>query len=283
MHSTEFLDGVNIVTIAQNLPGPLAAARLRQAGARVTKIEPPAGDPFLAISPAWHAEMHDGIAIERLDLKSESGNARIMTLLDDADLLLTSQRPSALARLGLAAETLRSRCSRLRMLRVVGSLRDPERAGHDLTYQAQSGFLGDLMPRTLAADVMASERAFAGALALLRQPPGAVMDVGLVESLEPLLGPLRHGLTVPGGTLGGGAPRYRLYPAKTGRVAVAALEPHFETRLYEQLELPMQSDPSARFLEQTAVEWERWAHERDLPIVAVRDVDWAVDPNAAGR
>jgi crotonobetainyl-CoA:carnitine CoA-transferase CaiB-like acyl-CoA transferase len=247
---------------------------MKQAGARVTKIEPLAGDPFLSLSPAWHAEMHDGIPIERLDLKTEHGQARITALLRDADLLMTSQRPSALKRLGLDPEALGSRLPHLRMLRIVGSVRAPERPGHDLTYQAQSGLIGETMPRTLAADVMASERAFATALALLRQSPGTTMNVGLVESLDPLLASLRHGLTASRGTLGGGAPRYRVYATKAGRIAVAALESHFETRLYEQLDLPSGSDPSLRFLERTAVEWETWAREHDLPIVAVRDVEW---------
>ena len=273
MHSTQFLDGVRIVTMAQNVPGPLAAARLAHAGAHVTKIEPPAGDPFLSLSAEWHAEMHDGVAIERIDLKSASGQARISELLGVTDVFVTSQRPSALVRVGLGSDTLRSRFPRLRMLRIVGSVRDPECPGHDLTYQAQAGLLGDAMPRTLAADVMASERVFAGTLALLRQPPGSMMDVGLVESLDALLAPLRHGLTMPNGPLGGGAPRYRLYVARTGRVAVAALESHFEARLYVELDLPAQSDPSSRFLERTAVEWEAWARERDLPIVAVREIE----------
>jgi alpha-methylacyl-CoA racemase len=272
MNSPTFLDGVRVVTLAQNVPGPLAAARMRQAGARVTKIEPAAGDPFLAVSPAWHAELHAGIAIERLDLKTDAGQARMSALLDDADLFLTSQRPSALARLGLDPDSLRSRAPALRILRIVGSVKNPEHPGHDLTYQAQAGLIGDAMPRVLAADVMASERAFASALALLRQPPGSVMDVGLVESLEPMLASLRHGLTIPHGTLGGGVPRYRVYSTKTKRVAVAALETHFEARLYEHLELPEGADPSSRFLERTAEEWEAWARERDLPIVIVRDL-----------
>jgi alpha-methylacyl-CoA racemase len=109
---------------------------------------------------------------------------------------------------------------------------------------------------------------------LLRLPPGSVMDVGLVESLDPLLASLRHGLTAPGGALGGGAPRYGVYRAKSGCIAVAALEPHFETRLYRELDLSVGSDPSPRFLERTASEWEAWARERDLPIVAIREVDW---------
>ena len=275
MDSTRFLDGVRVVTIAQNVPGPLAAARMRQAGAHVTKIEPPGGDPFLALSPAWHAALHAGSAIECLDLKADDGQARMTTLLADADLVVASQRPSALARLGLEPDAVRSRFPRLRILRIVGSVRDPEHPGHDLTYQARAGVLGDSMPRTLAADVMASERAFAGALALLRLPPGSVIDVGLVESLDPLLASLRHGLTTPGGVLGGGAPRYHLYPAKVGRVAVAALEPHFEARLYRELVLATGSDPSPRFLERTAAEWERWGRERDLPIIAVRNDDWS--------
>jgi hypothetical protein len=112
---------------------------------------------------------------------------------------------------------------------------------------------------------------FAGTLALLRQPPGSTTDVGLVESLEPLLAPLRHGLTARHGVLGGGALRYRVYPAKTGMIAVAALEPHFETRMYEHLALPVGSDPSSHFLERTALDWETWARERDVPIVALTD------------
>ena len=273
MHSTNYLDGVRVVTMAQNVPGPLAAARLSQAGARVTKIEPPDGDPFLTVSPEWHAELHASVPIERLDLKSADGHARLMTLLHDADVFITSQRPSALARLALDPETLRARCPRLRMLRLVGCEREPEQPGHDLTYQAQAGLLGDAMPRTLLADVMASERAVSGALALLRQPPGSTMDIGLVESLDPLLASLRHGLTLPRGVLGGAAQRYRIYAARSGRVAVAALESHFEVRLYEHLDAPRNSDLSSRFLERSAEEWQRWADERGLPIVAIKSLE----------
>lgn len=269
MPSTEFLSGVRIVTMAQNVPGPLAVARLAEAGARVTKIEPPSGDPMLLLSPAWHAEMHTGIAIERLDLKTDAAREHLTALLRDADVFLTSQRPSVLARLGLDPDTLRAQVPRLRTLRILGSVRDPEQPGHDLTYQAQAGLLGDGMPRALLADVMTSEHAFGCVLALLRLPPGATMDVGLVESLEPLVASLRHGLTTPSGVLGGGASRYGVYPTKSGCIAVAALEPHFATRLFQELGIPMNADPSSSFLVRTAAEWEAWARERDLPIVAV--------------
>jgi crotonobetainyl-CoA:carnitine CoA-transferase CaiB-like acyl-CoA transferase len=194
-----------------------------------------------------------------------------MALVGDADLLITSQRPSRLARLGFDPDSLRERFPRVRLLRIVGSTREPEVPGHDLTYQAHAGFVGDEMPRTLVADVIGSERAFATAIALLLQPPGSATDVGLLESLEPLAAPLRHHLTSRGGALGGGAPQYRIYAAKAGRVAVAALEPHFERALYEQLQLPVRSDLTARMGERTAEEWEAWARERDLPLAAVND------------
>ena len=40
------LDGVGVLTLAVNLPGPLAVARLHRLGAAVVKVEPPAGDPL---------------------------------------------------------------------------------------------------------------------------------------------------------------------------------------------------------------------------------------------
>ena len=271
MPDSNFLGHVRIVTLAQNVPGPLAVSRLHEAGARVTKIEPPSGDPLHHLAPTWYDELHEGIVVEQLDLKTEAARARAMALVSDADLLITSQRPSRLTRLGFDPDSVRTRFPRVRLLRILGSTREPELPGHDLTYQVQAGFVGGEMPRTLVADVVGSERAFGAALALLLQAPGSIADVGMLESLAPLVAPLRHHLTSPDGPLGGGAPQYRIYPAKTGRVAVAALEPHFESALYDQLQLSPRSDLTARMHERTAEEWEAWARERDLPLAAVHD------------
>lgn len=262
---------VHIISIAQNAPGPLACARLRDAGARVTKVEPPGGDPMLALSPSWYAEMHRDIPIEILDLKADDGRERFLQLIANADVLMTSQRPAALARLGLDPERLFAHAPRLRMLRIVGSTAAPDVPGHDLTYQAVTGLLGDAMPRTLLADVLASERAYAGVLELLQRPVATVIDVGLVESLDSALAPLRHGLTLPTGVLGGAARRYRLYDTRTGRIAVGALEPHFAQTLWDKLGAQPGESLDAHFQERTAEEWEAWAISHDLPIVAVRE------------
>ena len=81
---------------------------------------------------------------------------------------------------------------------------------------------------------------------------------------------MRHGLTAPGGHLGGGNAAYRLYAAREGAVAVAALEPHFRAKLYELLGVPDGSDLTVAFATKSARDWEQWGLDHDLPIVAVR-------------
>jgi len=267
------LAGIRLVTIAINVPGPLAASHLRAQGAAVVKIEPPGGDPLATFCPSWYEELNAGATIERIDLKSETGRAAIRRHLEDADLFLASQRPSALARLGLDADTLLatgSPTAHLRWLNIVGEIARPEVPGHDLTYLAQAQLLGNEMPRTLAADVLGAEHAFATALLLLRQPEGSRAVVGLFDSLAPLAAPLRHGLTGPGNLFSGKLPAYGLYDTRDGRVAVAALEPQFRRRLYDELGLPDGSELTTAFRARSAAEWEKWAENRDLPVLAVR-------------
>jgi crotonobetainyl-CoA:carnitine CoA-transferase CaiB-like acyl-CoA transferase len=263
------LAGIRIVSIAQYVPGPLAVARLVSHGATATKVEPMSGDPFEPMSPSWYAEIHRGVDVERCDLKSDEGRARLIELMRGADLFITSHRPSALERLRLDPATIAKELPELRTLRIVGSIAEPDVAGHDLTYQAHAGLIRDKLPLTLAGDVMTSERTVSEALILLRRPAGSIADVGLVESLAPLQAPLLHGLTARGGMLGGALPAYQVFHAATGVIAVAALEPHFERRLYEALDLPIGSDLTDAMKARSAQEWEAWARERDLPIAAV--------------
>jgi crotonobetainyl-CoA:carnitine CoA-transferase CaiB-like acyl-CoA transferase len=263
---------VRLVSIAQNAPGPAAVARLVQRGATAIKVEPPWGDALEALSKSWYDELHAGVRVERLDLKSRDGMTALKALLGACDLFLASQRPAALARLGLDAASLARDYPRLRHLNIVGDTAAPEHAGHDLTYQAAHGLLRREMPLTLIADLAGAERAYAAAIELMQDPPGSHRVVGLANVMHDLAAPLRHGLTARGGPLGGGNPAYGLYAARQGLVAVAALEPHFRARLFAALGLADGSDPSAAFTTKTALEWEAWARPLDLPIVAVREI-----------
>ena len=272
------LHGLRIVTTALNLPGPAACARLRDLGAHVAKIEPPAGDPFEAFCPSWYRRLHEGVEVGRLDLKSETGQRAMTKLLAGADLLVTAQRPSALARLGLDAARLAHEHPRLCHVAITGHAPpDDELPGHDLTYLAEHGLVSPpQMPPTLFADMAGSERAVSTALALViardRSGKGSSQGVALADAAALLAQPLHEGLTRTGALLGGGFAGYNLYAARSGWVAVAALEPHFAQRLAERFALRQISVEALRdlFAAHDAQYWEAWAREHDLPIVAVR-------------
>jgi crotonobetainyl-CoA:carnitine CoA-transferase CaiB-like acyl-CoA transferase len=255
--------------MALNVPGPVAVSRLVSDDARAIKIEPPWGDPLEGLCKPWYDDLHRGVTIERLDLKSAGGLARLKSLLADTDVFLASHRPSALARLGLDAASLGPQFPPLRHVNIVGDTANPEEPGHDLTYQARAGLVQNAMPLTLIADMVGAERACA-TIREVRHQPGARRVVGLYDALRDLAAPLHYGLTAAGGHLGGGNRAYGLYAARQGTIAVTALEPHFRARLYDGLGLADGDDPSAVFATRTAREWEEWAVARDLPLVAVR-------------
>ncbi len=275
---TSLLDGVKVVSLAVNLPGPVAASRLANWGATVVKVEPPAGDPLRQFSRPWYEALVRNQKVVTLNLKDPDGRATLDGYLAESDLLLTSSRPAALERLGLDWPRLHHRFARLNQVAIVGYPAPAEnRAGHDLTYQASLGLVqAPHLPRTLMADLATAERAVSTGLALLiardRGVEGRHEQVSLVEATAPFADPLRYGLTAAGGLLGGGSPGYNIYPAQDGWVALAALEPHFWQRLEQALgETALESARLTEiFRSRTALEWERWADERDLPIVALR-------------
>ena len=134
---TASLEGVRLVTLAQNVPGPAAATRLQSFGASVVKVEPPNGDPLASSNPAWYGALAARQEVVRLDLKSDAGRDRLDEHLAEADVLITSNRLAALARLGLGPEELGARYPRLCYVAITGYPAPHEDApGHDLTYLA---------------------------------------------------------------------------------------------------------------------------------------------------
>lgn len=202
------LDGISLVSVALNIPGPVAVARLVEMGASATTVLPPAGDPLQIYRQAWFDELHRDHDVLTLDLKQDAERRQMHALLAQADVFLTSSRPSALRRLGLDFEKLVARHPRLCQVDIVGYPGDAgEVAGHDLTYQAVHGLVrGEQLPPTLSVDLMGAERAVTEVLAVLRERSrsrvGARRQVVLSEMADLLSAPLRHGLTTPGGLLG---------------------------------------------------------------------------------
>jgi alpha-methylacyl-CoA racemase len=278
---TSALTGVRVLSLAVNVPGPAAAALLRDLGATVSKVEPPGGDPLAAVNAGWYRDLVGGMDVHALDLKGTADRKRFDELLASADLFLTSSRPAALERLGLGWPVLHARHARLCQVAIVGH--DAPRqnvAGHDLTYQAELGLVTPpALPRTLIADLGGAQRVAIAALALLmsreRSGGGAYAEVSLSEAARFFAEPLVRGLTDGAGPLGGQLPFYALYRARDGWLALAALEPRFRETLERELAVDSadRTALSRTFVERSAEEWQAWAEAHDLPIVAVRESD----------
>jgi alpha-methylacyl-CoA racemase len=272
------LEGVKIVSLALNVPGPVAAARLTKLGAEVTKVEPLAGDATKIAAPALYESFCQGQTVLRLDLKSLEGRAELDALLGNADLLLASFRPSALQRMELDWESLHARHPKLCFVGIIGyPAPHQERTGHDLTYQSDLGLVRPpQMPPTLFIDLAGAERAVSMALALLnrsaRKGQAGCAWVSLHECARDLAAPLKAGLTTSNGLLGGAYPLYGFYRANDGWIAIAALEPHFAEKLLSELGLQKadRKELERIFLQRKAASWEKWAAELDLPLAAVR-------------
>jgi alpha-methylacyl-CoA racemase len=285
------LRGLHILSLALNLPGPAALMRCRRMGAECVKLEPPAGDPMAHYDQAAYAEMHEGVRVLTADLKADAGQQALHRELAKADVLLTSFRPSALAKLGIAWKELHARYPALSQVAIVGAPgARAEEPGHDLTYLADNGLVpGTELPATLYADMsgslLASEAVLQAALRLQERyagtgdphPEGLYLEVALSEAARYLALPRRWGLTQPTGAVGGAHAGYRVYPCRDGRVAVAALEPHFAARLgalagVEATDLRAMFAPAAQaavaafFAPRTRGELDRIATEHDLPL-----------------
>ena len=198
-------------------------------------------------------------------------------LLDSADVLITAQRPAALARMGLDPEAL-AKHERLCHVAIVGHAPpDDDLPGHDLTYAATHGLVRPPhLPPTLFVDMAGGERAATEALALVvargRTGRGGSAIVALADVARELALPLHEGLTAPGALLGGRLAGYNLYAAAEGWIALAALEPRFLQCVAEALDVtaPTHEKLAAKFRERAAREWEEWARRHDVPLVAVQ-------------
>ncbi len=277
------LRGVRILSLALNVPGPAALMRLRTWGATCSKLEPPAGDPMSLYNADGYAAMQQGVKVFSADLRTDKGQARLHAALAKTDVLLTSFRPSALHKLGLEWKRLHKAYPTLCQVAIVGAHGEcAEEPGHDLTYMAENGLISGLdLPPTLYADMggslMASEAVLAAVLQQRTSGKGVNIEVALAAASQYLGLPHHWGLTAPGAAVGGGHAGYRIYPCKDGRVAMAALEPHFASALCLAAGVPdggikgmfarATHEGSAAFLAgRTRAQLDALAKARDIPL-----------------
>lgn len=110
------LSGLRIIDLSINVLGPVATQLLGDMGADIIKIEPPAGDQNRQNGPGKNPGMSVFYLIMNrnkrsvvLDLKQEECMEALLKLVETADVLVHSMRPSAAKRLGICYEKIRQR------------------------------------------------------------------------------------------------------------------------------------------------------------------------------
>ncbi|MGL5865196.1 MAG: CaiB/BaiF CoA transferase family protein [Dermatophilaceae bacterium] len=149
------LDDIVVLDLTRALAGPHAAMMLGDLGARVIKIESPAGDESRGWGPPFAGPDDDPVSTYFLscnrnkesvvlDLTSDDGRATLARLVRHADVLLENFRPGVLDRLGFPTDHLHRLNPALVILSISGFGHDgPEggRAGYDQIAQGEGGLM----------------------------------------------------------------------------------------------------------------------------------------------
>ena len=239
------LDGVRILSLAEQYPGPYATLLLADMGADVVLVERPAGGDPSRVFPAFFEALNRNKRSVALDLKDDLDRERFLGLARAADVVLEGYRPGTAARLGIDYPRLAEVNPGLVYLSITGFGQDGpyrSRSGHDVSYAALAGVLfedarngtGAAAPPIAIADLSAGLFAAIGVLGGLfarqRDGRGMYVDVsmldGLVSLMTALLVPVVNGTGDPGFPH---EPGYRLYRTADGEVLAlgVAHEDHF--------------------------------------------------------
>jgi crotonobetainyl-CoA:carnitine CoA-transferase CaiB-like acyl-CoA transferase len=145
------LDGVRVLDVTSSLAGPTCGQLLASLGAEVIKIEPPGGDharawgpPFVDGEGAMFLASNAGKRSLVLDLSMPDGRDELLSLADDAQVLVQSLRPGAAEARGFGPDVVRGRNPQLVYCSIgafgsIGPLR--EQPGYDPLLQAASGIM----------------------------------------------------------------------------------------------------------------------------------------------
>lgn len=149
------LAGLRVVELARVLAGPWAGQTLADLGAEVIKVEAPRGDdtrqwgpPFVTrdddVSAAYFHSTNRGKASVTIDFRTPEGKARLLELLDGADILIENFKVGGLAKHGLDYASLKDQFPRLIYCSITGFGQTgpyATRAGYDFIVQGMSGLM----------------------------------------------------------------------------------------------------------------------------------------------
>jgi alpha-methylacyl-CoA racemase len=289
------LRGLRVVELAALGPVPHACMVLADLGADLVHVARPGTNPMSEIAGSVDNVLRGRTSVVA-DLKTESGRADVLELIDAADVLAEGFRPGVMERLGLGPDACLERNPRLVYARMTGWGREgslAQTAGHDLNYLAVTGVLNMIGPAdappppplTLVGDYGGGSMFLvSGVLAALVERgssgQGQVVDVAMIDGVA-VLAQKMWAMRAAGtwseergvNLLDGAAPFYRTYSCSDGRyLAVAAIERPFFAQLLEGLGIAAGDVPGDQY-DRTC-----WPALRDLLASRIRTRprdDWA--------
>jgi crotonobetainyl-CoA:carnitine CoA-transferase CaiB-like acyl-CoA transferase len=315
------LSGIRVIDLSVFLPGPMMTMMMADQGAEVIKIESAAGDPardqapFEAGQSVWFRNLNRGKASIVLDLKSETGKARLRELIADADVFVEGFRPGVMARLGFDAAAVQAMNPRIIYCSIsafgqTGAM--AHHPAHDMAVQAFAGFLSvndgadgtPVVPGVPSADLAAGLTALSAVLMALigreRTGEGDTIDCAMFDSLLPWAAHIA-GSAIAGGTSPrspeqrslGGAAFYQVYATADARhIVLGGREMKFVEALLGALGRPDLIAHAERpageqgelidylrsvFATKTRDEWADWFADKDVAFAPVLDFREALD------
>lgn len=207
------LAGVTVVALEQAVSAPMCTRALADFGARVIKVENPAGGDFarhyddvvngpggLAAHFVWANRNKESVA---LDLKAPEGIEILHRLLDRADVLVSNLAPGSTTRLGISPDQLRERHPDVIAVEIdgygAGGPLSHKRA-YDLLAQSESGSCAvtgypgmSAKPGPPIADISTGLYSALSIMALLysrddRARRGGAINVSLFDTMMDLMG-----------------------------------------------------------------------------------------------
>lgn len=312
------LEGLRVVSLAGQYPGPYATLLMADMGAEVILVEHPSGGDPARQFPGFHAALNRNKKSVTADLKTPAGRATLERLLDGADILLEGFRPGVMERLGFGQQDVLKRYPRLIYVSISGFGQTgpySQRPAHDLSYQALAGMLFDQVHRggqdavseVAIGDLSAGLFATVGALAALNARhhtgQGTYIDVSMTDGLASLmtvmLGPILNGITPSIISL---EPAYGVFKCADGRFLTLSIahEDVFWNSLCEVLGLQgavglrhqervkkseqLRAAIAAALSERNMQEWGEDFDQADIPWAPVNDLDEVIaDPHFKAR
>ncbi len=320
------LSGITVVDFTRHLAGPYCTMRLADLGAEVIKIEAfPGGDPIRTLAPggvdssAYFLSANRNKKSISLNLHDPEGKEIAFALAAQADVVIESFRPGVMQLLGLDYAEIQQARPDLIYCSLTGYGQSgpmQQLGGHDLNYQAVSGFLAvnrDELARPILAEVpiadfatglYAAEQICAALVQRSKRGVGTYLDIASVDILSSWMG--IHALLASQGQDGLMTEQSRaminhgLYETADGRyVALAAIEEKFWINfcrtvgredwealhnLHIDTHPDIHEEVKALFLSRTQAEWHELGCEVDCCLTAVEEMDtWLSSPYVTSR